>query len=506
MTRSPLRNTGPAGWTLLGTYPPAPAWPAQAALSSSESCGYSHAMSTHPKDAPLWDAVSRATRDVLQMVSLLPLETERRDLTEYQNVRDLFSSDRRSGRRRRLRYADIATLADLIAAIDERPTVRNKFAASINVRSDKQYTIPKYAAAMIPLVLSEECLASNAGAEISDDEMLEAYAPYEEYLLGASGKDLRATITVPILGANAVQTHDSEARISIIDLHDGWLDLGHPPRAETADLDLIGESRSALRIRNAPVDVFGFGDYFSVGLSAETDDDTSRFFEALNIHSPGRTTWVIYVMEPEGWAGNLASRTSAVVALRRDYASRLDRITFFSPYRPSRLDEASTADVLTFQELLRHCNGSIRVAAKRLVRSGLRTDDDDRIIDLCIGLEALLGSGFSETVHRMSMRSAALLSQLWSGSGSSSELYRATRDLYAVRSKIVHGNHKPYDEPLLQVGETRVHASRFATAALAALLKRVVPDASFAPEKVDEMFVFSALDIAAELAHEDVGT
>lgn len=150
---------------------------------------------------------------------------------------------------------------------------------------------------------------------------------------------------------------------------------------------------------------------------------------------------------------------------------------------------------------MKHCNKSARVAAKRLARSRVRSDPDDRIVDLCIGLEALLGSGFSETVHRLSMRAAALLVQLWGGS--SAEIYKATRDLYALRSRIVHGDPKPYDEQLLQLGNDQIHVSRFATEALATLLRSLIADEQFEPRRVDQDFVFSAFDAVATLLRRD---
>lgn len=304
-----------------------------------------------------------------------------------------------------------------------------------------------------------------------------------------------ATLTVPILGANLAPTAakpDANKRMSIIELQGHWLNDLVDVDAPIEDINIIRKARSGLQIRDADVVVVGSGEQCSIYLIEETEDHIARFFEALSIHAPGTTTWVEFAIEPAAWLADYGLAEETWVALRRDYASRLDSVARRGEYDQYDLDEASSAAVLLYQELLNNCHKSARIAAKRLVRALERPDDDDRIIDLCIGLEALLGSGFSEVVHRLSLRASALLGHRWGLS--SFEIYKAMRDLYSIRSKIVHGDSKPYEEPMIKVGNERMHASRFAVGALSSLLKLLVADRSFAPEKVDEAYIFTAFD------------
>lgn len=344
--------------------------------------------------------------------------------------------------------------------------------------------------AMIPATLAEHYL-DVYGAPVDDDQLSALYAPYERYLLGQSEVDLRGDIYVPILGANLKETAEGDS--SVITIDDSWKPAFLEVTAASYDKSTIGAARNALLIKGATVRVEGFGSSHFSHPSQEANDSIERFFEALAVEAPGVATWVEFAILPCNWSANYRPSVSHPKAmLRRDYATRIDSVLRRGRYDSYDLDEDTTHQVLANQQRLKICNKSARVAAKRLARARARPDDDDRIIDLCIGLEALLGSGFSETVHRLSMRAAALLGRLWDGS--SADLYKATRDLYHIRSRLVHGDHKPYDEPMLKVGGDQVHASRFAVAALASLLRHLIPDDRFDPAKVDEQFIFTAFD------------
>ena len=92
------------------------------------------------------------------------------------------------------------------------------------------------------------------------------------------------------------------------------------------------------------------------------------------------------------------------------------------------------------------------------------------------------------------MRAAAMLVQ--AGWPDSRVLYRAVRDTYAYRSKVVHGVRGPYKEVELHIDGEMIHAARFATAALSSIIELALNIDSFNPEKVDEQFIFPALDSA----------
>jgi hypothetical protein len=68
----------------------------------------------------------------------------------------------------------------------------------------------------------------------------------------------------------------------------------------------------------------------------------------------------------------------------------------------------------------------------------LREEDDDRILDLLIGLEAVLGDGDkSEMTHKLALRTAAVLAD--AGASDPTRIAADVKQLYAYRSAIAHG-------------------------------------------------------------------
>lgn len=97
----------------------------------------------------------------------------------------------------------------------------------------------------------------------------------------------------------------------------------------------------------------------------------------------------------------------------------------------------------------------LRLPIRRLRESTLRSNQEDAIVDLVIGLESLLCSDSPqlETTHRFRLRGAALLPKEY---GNSRERIDLMNDLYRLRSAIVHGGVTSAD-----VADTLPKAERF---------------------------------------------
>jgi hypothetical protein len=65
-----------------------------------------------------------------------------------------------------------------------------------------------------------------------------------------------------------------------------------------------------------------------------------------------------------------------------------------------------------------------------------RAAEADRVVDLCIGLEALLSDPKGETTYKIAVRGSAFLAH--TGVTNASEFYRALKRVYGFRSAIVH--------------------------------------------------------------------
>jgi len=81
----------------------------------------------------------------------------------------------------------------------------------------------------------------------------------------------------------------------------------------------------------------------------------------------------------------------------------------------------------------------LRLPAQRFVDAGMRNRADDAIVDYAIGLEALLTEGIREELrYRFALRGATILS--WQRKGKK-KFFIQLRELYDIRSAIVHGSH-----------------------------------------------------------------
>jgi hypothetical protein len=205
-----------------------------------------------------------------------------------------------------------------------------------------------------------------------------------------------------------------------------------------------------LTLRSVPLRVEGFGKYHFSYPGRVAMEEIEHFFEAFHIMSSTHVTWCENVIQPDNWIANLQTATDqGSWTPRRGYENVFDNVRDWRNPASAEVSEDGLRQVLHYHDRLRTAHKGVRVAATRLSLSLTRTTDPDRIIDLCIGIEALLGSGFSETVHRLSMRSSAA--------------YALIRDLYSYRSRVVHGDPGPYKKHLLEYDQHSIHASRFAT-------------------------------------------
>lgn len=82
---------------------------------------------------------------------------------------------------------------------------------------------------------------------------------------------------------------------------------------------------------------------------------------------------------------------------------------------------------------------SLQLGAARLSASMLREIEDDKILDLLIGLEACLGDdGRSEMTHKLALRTAAVLAH--ADGRNPEETFKHVKHLYDYRSAVAHGD------------------------------------------------------------------
>lgn len=454
-----------------------------------------------PAEDILWNSVQSPTLDAITKIGKYAQEVASGlkisvSATEKEGYKTLFSAPSSGSHLAALyAYQDLTGLGELYRQVQSTPLVARKFLLPAD-REEEPLDSGKvmlHEVAMIPILLADMYVAETGDANSVDVGLLELlFRELEKYLFA---DDLRMDVFVPILGAEVAEEAEFDS-FSIVQISDNQRRLlCATPHVAPHDAHKLSDATHALNLKNVPALAGGCGSHFEVEPYGPTFDIVDRFLEAAALELPGAVGCAQMILDPNGWFGNVDTEgNTSSVYLFRDYPTRLDTLTRHT----AELDHDILARIHDHFDKLSRSHPSLGVAARRLNSAWSRDSDEDCIVDLCIGLEALLGggSGSGEIVHKISMRAGAILSQ--SGWGSSGEILNAVKHIYAYRSRVVHGVPGPHKKQLLHLNDMPIHASRYALSALRAVLLIALDVEGFHPEKVDAMFVYAALDMAAD--------
>jgi hypothetical protein len=166
-----------------------------------------------------------------------------------------------------------------------------------------------------------------------------------------------------------------------------------------------------------------------------------NFFGAIRTVIGAETGYSQLVIVPRSWGhGWKAFLPYIHVASTRAYPEDLENFGWLR--RSPILDTKALFEVSTVFEALNDLqNNSLSIAVKRLNAAQLRKDEGDSILDVTIGLEALLGDeSKTEMTHKLAMRMAAL-SKIEAFAGSTPpQVFRQVKRVYNYRSALVHGS------------------------------------------------------------------
>jgi hypothetical protein len=146
------------------------------------------------------------------------------------------------------------------------------------------------------------------------------------------------------------------------------------------------------------------------------------------------------VIRPVGWAIDYTASLPRLIPgpTVRQYPEHFDNYGWIGERPTVSLDQVKhTGEVAA---ALLTSGRRVALAARRLSSSKLRVREDDRIIDLCIALEALLGDKSpGETTHRLAMQVAGILAQSDIPELPPQEVFASVNRIYDYRSSVAHG-------------------------------------------------------------------
>lgn len=220
--------------------------------------------------------------------------------------------------------------------------------------------------------------------------------------------------------------------------------------------------------------------------------DADLVCEALRVLTHVDVGYAQVLRRPLGWADrwehDLPPLTQTMT-LRR-YPDKFDDYGWLE--KPNPIARETLNRLPCIVGTLRTAPPNVRLAARRLSLAALREADDDRTVDACIGLEALLGEGRDELSHRLALRAATALATRPDSPADAQTVYDVMKKVYQHRSAVVHGT--PADKSrIIRLGE-RTHS---AANAAVMLLRELLTDALSRPEswtaKTLDLTLLSAL-------------
>jgi hypothetical protein len=197
-------------------------------------------------------------------------------------------------------------------------------------------------------------------------------------------------------------------------------------------------------------------------------DDADLVCQALRILTDIDVGYAQVLLRPLGWADRWDHDLPPLTPVRtvRRYPEWFDDYAWLREPKPiGRAVLEALPDTVV---ALRAASARVVLAARRLSLAVTRSADDDRTIDACIGLEALLGEGRDELSHRLALRAATALATRPANPLNPERIYEVTKKIYAHRSAVVHGTPGDRWQALTLDGES------YGTAGFAVELLRLV--------------------------------
>lgn len=280
--------------------------------------------------------------------------------------------------------------------------------------------------------------------ELTREQLRKYYEPLENRV---RFENLYVDIYVPILfvkfGTKEYKLTDS---ISIVEMSDEF-------QKSRSDIESFSEgipepvlmsATHALKLENCWITNMNI--WVSYSAFSEIDkyplEQINAFFNTLRINNC-LSGYAQIIAKPIGWTEIYKADLLDLKGL----STRMYPVEFNNYYwnRDSFpvMDEQHLKEIQQmFEELTRKENKKIILACSRLENSFYRNKEGDRIIDIVIGLEAILSDGEKgELTHKLSLRAAFLL-QYSSLEETKLEVFKNMKAIYDYRSAIVHGENQ----------------------------------------------------------------
>lgn len=251
--------------------------------------------------------------------------------------------------------------------------------------------------------------------------------------------------------------------------------------------------------QNARSSALGDPTAFSDALS-----QVDKFFAALRAVTEVETGYCQVISRPMGWGDYWKADLPPISIFSvKAYPEQLERI-YWSQDAPELDAGVCLSAGMLYQTLAQSSSNRLTLAARRLNAASLRNDEKDSIIDITIGLEALLGEtdAKGEITHKLATRMAALCKIEQFKGHTPAEVFGFSKRLYGYRSAVAHGEHEVDKKRVVKLkeGERTVPAVELGIELLRFALRVLSNNPAYLdPHKLDLFLVsYEALPAAGD--------
>lgn len=158
--------------------------------------------------------------------------------------------------------------------------------------------------------------------------------------------------------------------------------------------------------------------------------------EAVYIVAEIPTGFAQILVRPRDWAADWTQDLPPLWSAWRGraYPEGLNDREWAKQRNPIQVTEIN--EIVRIARALKTADKKVAIAARRCRRASFRDDVEDVILDVAIGIEALVGKEPDALTHRMAQRAAIALA----GDIAPENTYSLVKQFYGIRSKIAHGD------------------------------------------------------------------
>lgn len=373
----------------------------------------------------------------------------------------------------------VSSILELAEADSAVRDLLSRIAAVWSDDQEKQRQQVEYELLMLIGNLIGQAVAT--GVE-TDEDLRELYAQIER---GRTDTELRGDLVVPLAltAFRTDQVHEVVPGVELtpIDLATQQARAPHWVGTGRASPYVIAAATHALVIRDVTVPNAAWGLQMVRGTAAVDLGAVDDFIAAITVCTGRASGYTQILLRSGNWATEFCHGLPALWLIETfsEYPPSYDDAAWNQP--PRYIEDEQLPELFEVFAALRGGPRNIKLSARRLRRSTLRTDSEDEIIDAVIGIEALLGEGRTELVHRISQRAALVLAERLPAE----QTYALIKGVYAQRSTLVHGGLPK--KGTVAIGEHEVAAEDVAVNLLIMLLHELLLSAELtSPESMDK--------------------